>query len=179
MDKEKAARVLARELNDKIGRHLVFEECSKKILIKNSTYLKQIEDPVFYTVRDKYINFAKTSEHITKELLSLYKSFKDANYFFMQNRSMTLDENPYPQSHFIATPYVLIDESEEKNIRKLCYKDVPKNILDAMNVLSIDNYVENYKLYIRNFEFYDQPTGFLNFVFRIPDEVQNIECNKI
>ena len=179
MDKEKAARILARELGNKLGRHLVFEECFKESLIKNSKYFEQIEEPVFYTVKDKYITFAKTSEHITKELVYLYQSFADANYFFMQNRSVTLSENPYSQSYFIATPYALIDEIEEKNIRKLYYKNTPANILDAMNVLSIDNYVENYKLYIKNFEFYDQPTDFFNFVFSLPYEDQNIESNKI
>ena len=178
MDKEKAARILARELGDNIGRHLVFEECYKETLIKNSTYFEQIENPVFYTVKDQNINFAKTSEHITKELLSLYKSFKYANYFFMQNRSVTQDAN-FAQSHFIATPYALIDKSEEKNLEELYYKDVPENILDAMNVLSIDNYAENYRLYIKNSGIYDQPNHFFNFVFSIPHEDQNIECNKI
>ena len=178
MDEEKAARILARELGDKIGRHIVFEESSKDRLIRNSTYFDQIEEPVFYTIKENYITFAKTSEYLTKSLVSSYKSFADANYFFMQNRHVTLSDTPNPQSHFIVTPYTLIGESEKQNIKKLCYKDVPENILNAMKMFSIDNYIESYESYINNCKGYNQSDDFLNFIFSIPYEDQNIQCNK-
>ena len=181
MDKEKAARILARELGSYEKKKVIIEESHKESLLKNSSAFYQIAAQIYgeQNVYQKYDN--KFTQAIIKNLLSAYSDLEDANYFFITNMSIIEHEQRnyrvVSKVPYVVTPYALIGKNEKQNIKELFYKDVPKNILYAMDVFSIDNHVSNYKSYINNYNL-NASDDFFNFVFNIPDEDQNIERNK-
>ncbi len=182
MDEEKAARILARELGAKGKRKIIIEETHKEQLLKNSSAFYQVAAQIYgeQSQSGKYDNNFTLS--IIDNLLYKYSYLEDANYFFLTNISIIKQERSrysYDQKvPFIITPYALIGKNEKQDLKRLCYKDVPANILYAMTVLRIDDYVDNYKSYIDNNNSSNLRDDFYNFVFSIPYEDQNIEWNK-
>ena len=182
MDNEKAARILARELSANGKRELIIEESHKEHILKNSSAFYQVAAQIYgeQSLYKRYDN--GFTQAIIKNLLSEYSYLEDANYLFITNIAIIEHKPKDPvvvsKVPYVVTPYALIGENEKQNIKELCYKDVPENILYAMDVFSIDNYVDKYKEYLDTF-YFNLPNDFLKFIFNIPYEDQNIKCNKI
>jgi len=86
-----------------------------------------------------------------------------------------------------VTSVALIGEVEERILRKEFYKDVPDEVVKAFEVLEIPNFIEYYKTYssLSEDDYFLLVTKrfsseeFLNFVFSLPYEDQNIAVNKL
>lgn len=171
MDEEKAAKIIAKELGNKLGREFIFEERHKEHLINTSEAFYQVTKPCLKGI--DYFDFQHIyptdNQNLIQKLISEHSPLADANYFFMTNISTKKENKVRNDLIFAITPYALIGKKEKQDIKNLCYKDVPKRILSAMDVFSIDNYVAAYRSYI-NMDYKNSCwinnciTEFLNFV---------------
>ncbi|MCK5025916.1 MAG: hypothetical protein KAS15_04950, partial [Nanoarchaeota archaeon] len=182
MDNEKAARILARELSANGKRELIIEESHKEHILKNSSAFYQVAAQIYgeQSLYKRYDN--GFTQAIIKNLLSEYSYLEDANYLFITNIAIIehkqREYGGTSKAPYVVTPYALIGENEKQNIKELCYKDVPENILYAMDVFSIDNYIYEYQDYLQDI-YFNLSDDFFNFIFRIPYENQKIQCNKL
>ena len=182
MNKEQAAKTLARGLGNSGKRKVITEEVHKGHLINNCSAFYQVAAPIYgeYNVKDHSSD--QFSKVIIDNLISDYHYLEDANYFFLTNVPMIqLEKRHYDHNKkvpFVATPYALLGEKEIIQCKESFYKDVPDDILAAMNTFGIFNYIEIYKSYIKGSLTHDAPNKFNEFVFSLPYEGQNIESNK-
>lgn len=148
MDKEKATKILSKELSDKVGREIIIEEFYKDSLIKNSLAVYQIDKPVIFEFSDDKFRGKKGDYNTIEGLMSDYcSSFAEVNYFFLDNLQISSSQYNGGRSRFAATPYALIGKKEESSLRKLFYKNVHPEIAYAMSLLEIENFIDIYKNY--------------------------------
>jgi len=151
MDKEKATKILAKELGDKVGRSEVIESSHKDNLIKNASAVYQVGNPLFFEFHHNkfYIPDYSNSDELTltRLVLKQNKSFADANYFFLENVHTQGHKYGADRSRLAATPYAIIGKKEESSLRKLFYKNVLPEIAYAMSVLGIESFIDLYRDY--------------------------------
>lgn len=150
MDSQTAVRTLTKELGDKLGRQIIIEDMYKERLVKNASHAYQIGNPVLVDFMDGHYSCEGISingRDMANLLYLLVKnsSFADANYVFLGNTKG--DEKIFTDSRFTATAYALIGQDEARSLEKIFYKDVPLNVLFAMDSLGIKNFARIYKLY--------------------------------
>ncbi|MBM3199597.1 hypothetical protein FJZ53_01580 [Candidatus Woesearchaeota archaeon] len=151
MDREKAAKMLAKELGDKYGRAEVIESSHKDSLIKNASAAYQVGKPFFFEFnrnkfsQPEYNNYGEPT--LAELVLKHDNSFTDANYFFLERIHTQGHKYGSDRSRFTATPYALIGDKEKTALRKLFYKDVHPEIAYAMSVLEIGNFIDIYRDY--------------------------------
>lgn len=147
MDKEKAARILSKELGDKLGVSVVGEESYKRDLIKCASAKYQLSNPVLVSYEEGI--FSSKKGYSLVELVRSYgDAFTEANYYFSEVVPVAR-EGYSTQSYalFAITPYSIISEKEKSVLRKIFYKNVHPEIAYAMSTLGIDNFIEFYKDY--------------------------------
>ncbi|MDP2908808.1 MAG: hypothetical protein Q8N77_03295 [Nanoarchaeota archaeon] len=170
MDKEEAAKVLARELVKVNGQKFIVEPAYKKHLLEHAVAAYEIEQKmplnsfdVVYGLNDGsvIINNAtfmdkRTASDAIKDYNERIKShcskFEDANYVFTEfSHGFEAAGGSYIHSwrsfNSNFTFFALIGEKEERQLRRMFYKDLPNDISYAMNLLNIKNFVEYYKDY--------------------------------
>ena len=136
MDKEKATRILAKALAEKVGSSVVGEVSYKDRLVEKAYLIYQVGEP-FFVLNDHY--------HDKKIFVVDDKTdFLDANYFFLE--TLPGDCESY-ESRCMVTPYALIGDKEEKDIRGIFYKDIPPEVVYAMDFLNIKHYADIYAEY--------------------------------
>ncbi|MBL7100571.1 MAG: hypothetical protein ISS23_01310 [Nanoarchaeota archaeon] len=177
MDKEKATRILTKELGDKIGRSVVFEDSYKDNLVKSASVIYQTGNPIFagYHNGQFHTNTGSKNE-IAELLLPFGDSFVEANYYFLKDIHIIGREPYFPRSRFAVTPYALIGEKEKDDLKKLFYKDVHPATLSAMDVLGIENYVELYGVYRnsdRDFFAILECCRFIDFILQVKYDTDN------
>jgi len=153
MDKEKAAKTLAKELGDRLGRKLVGEESYKRSLVESASTKHQVGNPFLVTYDDGifYVrknDLRRSSSNLVDLLDSCGDEFKQANYYF--SKAMPITSHGYPQkcvALFSVTPYALIGETEKSALRRFFYKDAPLEVVDSMNLLGIENFLRLYQAY--------------------------------
>ncbi|MDP2906431.1 MAG: hypothetical protein Q8O03_00675 [Nanoarchaeota archaeon] len=151
MDSQTAVRTLTKGLGDKLGRQMIIEDVYKELLIKNASHAYQIDNPVLVDFMGGHYSYEGTSVNgrdmvnLLDLLLAKNSSFADANYIFLGNT--TGGEKSFTDTRFIVTAYTLIGEDEVRSLEKNFYKDVPLDILFAMDRLGIQNFVRIYRLY--------------------------------
>jgi len=153
MDKEKAARMLSKELGDKLGRKLVNEESYKRSLMECASIKYQVSNPLLIrydegTFYVKEHGVKRSSNDLVDLLTSCGDDFKEANYYFSE--SVPITSYGYSQrcvALFSVTPYALIGETEKSDLRRMFYKDAPLEIIDSMNLLGIENFLRLYMAY--------------------------------
>ncbi len=143
MDKEKATRVLAKELG-KLERTVVIEDSFKNSLVKNASSAYQVGDPLVLTFYDNKFHSGKDRKSKVSEImLSRNSSFIESNYFFMTS----IPSSKIGRPNFMVTPYALIGEKEKNSLKKLFYKEVKPEILDAMKTVGVENFASLYERY--------------------------------
>ena len=151
MDRERAARMLAKELGDKYGRVEVLENSQKDSLIKNASAAYQVGNLFFFEFNHNKFSIPEYNHNGEKTLAELVHkhspSFADANYFFLENVHIQSREYGENRSRFALTPYALIGEKEKTSLRKMFYKNVSPEIAYAMRSLGIENFIDIYKDY--------------------------------
>lgn len=154
--------------------------------VHNSNHMLEIEHKDntklrYYTSKKDY--YKDDFNFLKKKQIKLAKDV-GANYIFA---SHTYCED---QCVCIVTPFAIISEKELGFLVKNFYKDVPEEVSKAASNLGIKLYDKEYKAYLnahrdRDIEltFYSLKdnliSNFLNLVFSLPYEEQNIEVNKI
>lgn len=154
MDKEKAARMLTKELGDKLGRSLVGEESYKRSLIECASAKYQLSNPILVSYEEGTFSVKKNiGQHTSNDLVELVMSysgaaFTEANYYFSE--AVPVVRSGYStrcHALFSVTPYALIGEKEKSELRRLFYKNVPLEIVNSMNLLGIDHFIGLYLAY--------------------------------
>lgn len=153
MDKEKAARTLAKELGDKLGRRLVGEESYKRSVIECASAKHQVSNPLLVSYEEgtfyaKKKDIKHSSNNLVDLLVSCGDDFKEANYYFSEAVPITsYGYTTRVSALFSVTPYALIGEAEKSALRRLFYKDAPLEVINSMNVLGIEHFVGLYEAY--------------------------------
>ena len=143
MNKEKATRALAKELGN-LERTVVIEDSYKNSLVKNASSAYQVGDPLVLTFYDNKFHSGKDRKSKVSEImLSHDSSFIEANYFFMTS----IPSSKIGRPDFMVTPYALIGEKEKNSLKKLFYKDINPEILDAMKTVGAENFASLYEQY--------------------------------
>ncbi len=142
MDKQEAIITLTQILHDDGLIKYVLDSNIKDRILKDASHYSYDIDPErpFGIERPLEFNGDKL-----KELQSEMRCFFDnVNYYFIT----PLNKNNFKTS-CIITPCAIIGEDEKKYLREKYYSDVPDDIAEAFDILSIDNYISKYKNYIR------------------------------
>lgn len=167
MDEEKAAKTLTAVLAKNFGIQVVQDQLYKDKIVKNAFCVVQFSEPFimgydqFYMKEpdsegNKYrFGFANTDRtrkqytnihHSLQEAVDDEEKCKGANYFFVGELVQEKDRG----AHLFVTPYSIIGKKETQNLRNLFYKNVPVDIVSAMDTLGITDYVDLYRLYHSN-----------------------------
>lgn len=156
MDKEEAARLLAKELGDKVGRQVIAEELYKEKLTSKASHFYQVGDPFLVNMWGGFDEELQKSGISTKKILDKAllenEPFAYANYFFLKDnpnpKHLFLKDNYTMKKPFTAiTAYALIGEEEKQNLKKIFYKNVQPDTVLAMDLLGIENFIEVYRYY--------------------------------
>lgn len=150
MNKEEAARALAKELGSRLERAVVIEDSYKDSLLKNALAAYRVGNPVnvdFYDNKFFLTSLTVGKENVIDVLLGYKGFFAEANYCFLESIHARISKYSNGESRFVATPYALIGEKEASSLRGMFYKNVPPDIAHAMNVLKIDNFIGLYEKY--------------------------------
>lgn len=150
MNKEEAARTLAKELGSRLERAVVIEDSYKDNLLKNALAVYQVGNPVnvdFYDNKFSLTPITVGKENVIDVLLAYKSFFAEANYCFLESIRARISKYSNGESRFSATPYALIGEKEASSLRKMFYKNVPPDVVHAMNVLRIGNFIGLYEKY--------------------------------
>lgn len=148
MDEEKAAKILTKELGDRVGRIFVIESHYKSLLLKNALAACQIDNPVIINLDGCYFsgnNFNRETD--IKNVMPYVPSNSEANYFFMESIPIASSNNYGIYSRFAITPYSIIGKKEKLALRKMFYKNVPPEIANSMDTLGIEHFIGLYKSY--------------------------------
>ncbi len=198
MDEEKATKLLVKELVKSNGQKFVTDMAYKKHLLEKalSCYSMKHEEPfsfrskIYWPYKDGYLfsteSYNKGVEDYRGELVKHCKNVNAANYVFVEHTENLSINEKYSLLHLTDTLsfFALIGDKESEEIKRKFYKNVDPEIFRAMNTLNIKHFVHSYKSYEEepNFARYYRPSdsldSFLEFVFAIPYEDQNIEHNK-
>jgi hypothetical protein len=155
--------------------------------LKNSKYMIEIEPEDKSEL--KFLKSLKPTieedfNDLKSEHLKLAKAL-NTNYIF----ASTYYEN---QGVLVSVvmPFLIISDKETDFLIQNFYKDVPEKVSKAAEELEIVLYGKIYSYYMQgkidkfgevlheNIEAWDKYSPFLNFVFNLPYEEQNIESNK-
>lgn len=149
--------------------------------LSNSKYMIEIEPEDKSELRFLHFQGHKIEDDfngIKSGHLELAKNLS-ANYIFAstyhENRGVLIS---------VANPFRIISDKEEEFLLKNFYKDVPENVSKAARGLELILYDKLYSHYFKGDinEMYNalrqNSYGFINFVFGLPYEEQNIESNK-
>lgn len=134
MDKKTATLILTQELNKNLGHKIILESEYKDMLIKNAFHVYPITDTITF-----WYEKGEFSDYLDKKDLTKF------NYLFLEKIQIKGNK-----SHFAATPYAIIGEDEEKDLKRLFYKDISPDVKSAMNFLNIKNFIEIYQCYINS-----------------------------
>lgn len=165
MDEDKAVKTLTSILAENFEIEVISDKFYKKKLIKGAKHFTQFKEP-FVMCFDKFYmkdadpegrhyrwGFVNTDRTRTeshqvygsiKEAIEKEEACKGANYFFVDEPTSSAVMN------FFVTPYSIIGEKEERELRRLFYKNVPPDVVSAMQTLGVKDYTELYKLYHPN-----------------------------
>ncbi|MDP2906430.1 MAG: hypothetical protein Q8O03_00670 [Nanoarchaeota archaeon] len=201
MDKEQATKLLVEQLVKTNGQTFVTDTAHKKHFLEKAVACSPIEYEKPFTLRFA-IDFLCDSRHTLsndklenivggykEKLIKHCSKVSDANYVFVENSQSVSMAGKYSDNSCLSLMgdlsfFALIGEKEVKNLQRMFYKDVDPNIIRAMNTLGIRHFVNSYKSYkkepyfMRDYRPSDSLDSFLEFVFTIPYEDQNIENNK-
>lgn len=166
MDKEEAAKILARELVKVNGQKFIVEPAYKKHLLEHAVAAYEIEQEthlnsfdVIYDLDDNsaIINTTKFKDAVkdyNERVKSHCSKFEYANYVFTEfSRGFEASGKGGGYIHSWRsfnsnfTFFALVGEKEERQLRRMFYKDLPNDISYAMGLLNIKNFVEYYKDY--------------------------------
>lgn len=164
MDKEKATRILAKELVKSDGQKFVTDHAYKKHLLEQSLscYPVKYEKPFSFTSKIYWPyegghvlsieQYNKNVNDYRKEVVDYCTNVNDANYVFVEHAENLSFNESYSLLHLADTFsfFALIREEEAEHLRKRVYKDVQPEVICAMNTLGIKHYVDVYRLYISN-----------------------------
>lgn len=146
MEKKEAVKILAKKLAENGLVKLVVEESLKRNILETLNWAA-VETKVrgfsstpiasrFYI--EEYCN-DHCNDHLKDELRS-----RGANYGFISPAAS--DAQGF---NIFITPLAVIGEEEADCLKKEFYKNVPDDIKEAFNVLSIKSYIEIYQQYIQ------------------------------
>lgn len=202
MDKEKATRALAKELVKANGQTFVTDTAHKKHLLEKAVAYHPVEFEKPFTFRFQ-IDFLSDSNNTLSQnkRKNIEKDYRkgmtegcsqvsDANYIFVESSQSFSMAGKYSDTSCLSLMnnfsfFALVGEKEVNNLQRMFYKDVDLNIVRAMETLKIKPFISDYKSYKKDSYFgrnYRPQEGgldsFLEFVFTIPYEEQNLENNK-
>ncbi len=151
--------------------------------VKNSKYMVEAEpedkaEVIFYA-HEKPSN--KKDFDALKESNLKHAQESSANYIFVSYLY-----EPNGTLIGITNPFKIISENEIGFLLKNFYKDVPKEVSKAASELGITLFDKYYSSYLKNKlddvytsrEEFDNYLRFINFVFNLPYEEQNLKINK-
>lgn len=168
MNKEQATRILSKELAKIKGQKFIVNSAYQKHLLEKaiSAYEVEHEKPFSSQTYIQDVNKATSREiaDFTKEYKARITTYcsevKDANYIFtehFENLSQTLrqahsaylSDALYSYLTFTNTFsfFALIGEKEAENLKSLFYKNVSPEVVQAMDVLEIKHFVDDYYNY--------------------------------
>jgi len=151
MDETKAVRILAKGLAEKVGRLVVSEPLYKREMMKNSRKIQQIGNSTLVEFYGKKFHIGGLSNpELDSLMIEHNSSFAEANYFLLDHVSKNLSNKPTGSTSahcFLATPIASIGDREAEDLKNLFYKDVPEEIIHALKVLNIHNFITTYQIY--------------------------------
>lgn len=175
MDKEKAVRTLAMELVKVNGQRFIVNSAYQKHLLENAVaayeigYKKPYSSRIYLSsIKDERCVVSSKQiksgiDNYVKALEEYCSDVKDANYIFMEPMGGLSPAGGYNVESWILlantlTFFALVGEKEEKQLRSMFYKDVPKDIARGMGSLGIKNFIDIYKAYRDNGDLISHPS---------------------
>lgn len=78
-------------------------------------------------------------------IYDLKQKYPQANYFFTEGKKASSDSG---LENALITPVSIIGQTEERILKRKCYKDVPYKIRRALEILEIPNFIKAYEIYL-------------------------------
>lgn len=199
MDKEKAARTLVKELAKANGQNFVINHAYQNHLLENAIAAYEIVYEKPYPLRislahlddNKHItNNSLLEKAIERHMAKIEEScsnIEDANYVFVDSRE-NLSQAGKSSGYICSwisfssnlTPFALIGEKEERQLRKMFYKDVPREIIYSMNELGIKNFIGFYKSYKNGEDLMDyMPLEFFKSFYQLVSRFEYDKDNEV
>lgn len=164
MDKDEATKVLSRELVKLKGQKFIVNNAYQKHLLEKSLYYCPIEfeKPFAFEFQIGFLcdsshtlshNMLEKTKSDYKEVITKYCSqVSDANYIFVENSQSFNVSGKYSDASCLSLMgnlsfFALIGEKEAENVKSLFYKNVSSEVIQAIDVLKIKHFVDDYKLY--------------------------------
>lgn len=198
MDKEKAVRTLAMELVKVNGQRFIVNSAYQKHLLEHAVAAYEIgyKKPYSFNIHvsltkaTKGDDYAVSGKRIRSEIDDYGKALeeycsdvKDANYVFVEPMGGLSPAGGDSVESWILlantlTFFALVGEKEEKQLRGMFYKDVPRDIIRSMDSSGIKNFIGIYKAYRDNGDLISHPhlgfcDGFLELISKLEYDNDN------
>lgn len=162
MDKEKATKILSKELTKIKGQKFIVNSAYQKHVLEKAVSVYEISHEKPFSLQTYVSDLNNLTNEDIGGFIEEYKSkiiencskVDDANYVFtehFENLSQTRSHYGTLYSYLTFTNtfsfFALIMPQDAEEIRNLFYKDVSPEVVEAMDSLSIKHFVNDYNSY--------------------------------